>query len=293
MTTPLYQSNIPYLKLLFSGKVRDVYDLGDELLLVATDRLSAFDVVFDDPIPGKGEILTQVSLFWFEQMKHIIKNHISPHPVEELFKTKEDVELYAKRSMRVIKTKPLAIEAVIRGYLAGSGWNDYKKTGQVCGITLPTGMAESQKITNPIFTPATKAPQGEHDENISFEKACEIVGTDVANKVKEVSLRIFKEGGDYAEKCGLILCDTKFEFGLLNNELILIDEILTPDSSRFWPKDQYQVGISPPSFDKQFVRDYLNKIGWNKQPPAPKLPAEVIARTSEKYQEALKRLTQK
>jgi phosphoribosylaminoimidazole-succinocarboxamide synthase len=293
MPTTLYQSDIPYLKLLFRGKVRDIYDLGDELLLVATDRLSAFDVVFPNPIPGKGEILTQVSLFWFEKMKKIIPNHISDKPVEDLFKTKEEITLYAKRSMRVKKTKPLAIEAVVRGYLAGSGWNDYQKTGAVCGIKLSGGLKESQKLPEPIFTPATKAPQGQHDENISFEEACRIVGKETAEKVRDVSLRIYKEGSDYAESRGLILADTKFEFGHLNGQLILIDEVLTPDSSRFWPKDQYQVGISPPSFDKQFVRDYLLKIGWNKKPPAPELPKEIVEKTSEKYHEALRRLTAK
>lgn len=292
MATTLYQSDIPYLKLLFRGKVRDIYDLGDELLLVATDRLSAFDVVFPNPIPGKGEILTQVSLFWFEKMKKIIPNHISDKPVEDLFKTKEEVALYAKRSMRVKKTKPLAIEAVVRGYLAGSGWNDYQKTGAVCGIKLTSGLKESQKLPEPIFTPATKAPQGQHDENISIEQAVKIVGKETAEKVRDVSLRIYKEGADYAESRGLILADTKFEFGHLNGQLILIDEVLTPDSSRFWPKDQYRVGISPPSFDKQFVRDYLLKIGWNKKPPAPELPKEIVEKTSEKYHEALKRLTQ-
>ena len=294
MATTLYESNIPYLKLLFRGKVRDIYELpdsNDELLLVATDRLSAFDVVFPNPIPGKGEILTQVSLFWFKKMKAIIPNHISNRPVEELFKTPEDVKLYGKRSMRVKKTKPLAIEAVMRGYLAGSGWNDYQKTGKVCGIDLPAGLRESQKLPRPIFTPATKAPQGEHDENISFERACEIVGKETAELVRDVSLKIYTTGREYAEGKGIILADTKFEFGHLNGKLILIDEVLTPDSSRFWPRDQYHVGISPPSFDKQFVRDYLLKIGWDKKPPAPELPADIVQKTSGKYQEALRRLT--
>ncbi len=291
MTTTLYQSDLSYLKLLFRGKVRDIYDLGDELLLVATDRLSAFDVVFPNPIPGKGEILTQVSLFWFEKMKAIMPNHISDKPVEDLFKTPEEKKLYSKRSMRVRKVKPLMIEAVMRGYLAGSGWSDYQKTSKVCGIALPAGLKESQKLPQPIFTPATKAPQGEHDENISFERACEIVGKETAERVRDVSLKIYTMGLEYAESKGLILADTKFEFGHRNGELILIDEVLTPDSSRFWPKDQYQVGMSPPSFDKQFVRDYLLKIGWNKKPPAPELPAEIVQKTSEKYQEALRRLT--
>jgi phosphoribosylaminoimidazole-succinocarboxamide synthase len=287
----VYQSDLPYLKLLFRGKVRDIYDLGDELLLVATDRLSAFDVVFPNPIPSKGEILTQVSLFWFEKMKGVIPNHLSSKPVADLFKTKEDVAKYEKRSMRVKKTKPLAIEAVVRGFLVGSGWSDYQKTAKVCGISLPAGLKEAQKLPEAIFTPATKAPQGEHDENISFERAVEIVGKETAEKVRDVSLKIYKLGCDYAETRGLMLADTKFEFGILDGELILIDELLTPDSSRYWPKDQYQVGMSPPSFDKQFVRDYLLKIGWNKKPPAPDLPKEIVEKTSEKYKEALKRLT--
>ncbi len=291
MPTTLYQSDLPHLKLLFRGKVRDIYDLGDELLLVASDRLSAFDVVFSEPIPGKGEILTQVSLFWFEKMRDILPNHISDRPVEELFRTKEEVALYGKRSMRVKKTKPLAIEAVIRGYLAGSGWVDYQKTGKVCGISLPTGLKESQKLPEPIFTPATKAPQGEHDLNISFEEATKIVGRETAEKVRTAALKIYTRGLEYSESRGMLLADTKFEFGHLNGELILIDEVMTPDSSRFWPKDQYQVGISPPSFDKQFVRDYLLKIGWDKKPPAPPLPDEIIEKTSQKYQEALRRLT--
>lgn len=290
MSSILYQSQLPHLKLLFRGKVRDIYDLDNELLLIATDRLSAFDVVFPNPIPGKGEILTQVSLFWFEKMKKIIPHHLSSRPLSEIFKTKEEMELYGKRSLLVKKTKPLAIEAVVRGYLAGSGWNDYQKTGKVCGISLPTGLKESQKLPEPIFTPATKAPQGEHDENISFERAYEIVGKDTAEKVKKISLQIYSEGSTFAESRGLILADTKFEFGFLNKELILIDEVLTPDSSRFWPKDQYRLGLSPPSFDKQFVRDYLLKIGWNKKPPAPELPQEIVAKTSEKYYEAFKRL---
>ncbi len=290
MTTTVYQSDLPYLKLLFRGKVRDIYDLGDELLLVATDRLSAFDVVFPTPIPHKGEILTQVSLFWFEKLKHVIRNHLSPRSLSEVFKTPADLETYGKRSMLVRKTQPLAIESITRGYLAGSGWSDYQKTGKVCGIALPAGLQESQILPEPIFTPSTKAPQGQHDENISFAQACEIVGKDVAEKVRDVSIRLYSEGRAYAESRGLILADTKFEFGFLNGELILIDEILTPDSSRYWPKDQYQVGMSPPSFDKQFVRDYLTKAGWNKKPPAPELPEDIVRKTSEKYQESLRRL---
>ncbi len=287
----VYQSNIPNLKLLFRGKVRDIYDLGDELLLVATDRLSAFDVVFNEPISGKGEILTQMSLFWFNRMKNIIPHHLSSKPVEELFSSPEDKKLFSKRSMRVKKTNPLAIEAVVRGYLVGSGWIDYQKTGSVCGMQLPKGLKEAQKLPAPIFTPATKAPQGEHDQNISFEEASKVVGRELAEKVRTVSLRIYNEGAAYAAERGILLADTKFEFGTVNGELILIDELLTPDSSRYWPKDQYEVGKSPPSFDKQFVRDYLNSIGWNKKPPAPHLPPEIVQKTAEKYEEALKKLT--
>lgn len=291
MTQPICQSSLPHLNLLFRGKVRDVYDLGDELLLVATDRLSAFDVVFPNPIPGKGEILTQTSLFWFERMNGIIPNHLSHRPVAELFKTKEEAALYEKRSMRVKKTRPLAIEAVARGYLAGSGWNDYQKTGAVCGISLPKGLRESEKLPQPIFTPATKAPAGAHDENISFEEAAKTVGREIALKVKDVSLTIYQEAAAFAETRGILIADTKFEFGLLGDQLILIDEILTPDSSRFWPKEGYRAGLSPPSFDKQFVRDYLLKIGWDKKPPAPELPREIVEKTAEKYQEALRRFT--
>lgn len=297
MSKPLYQSEIPYLKLLFRGKVRDIYDLPgspgskDELLLVATDRLSAFDVVFPNPIPGKGEVLTQMSLFWFEKMKGVIANHISQKPLSSVLKTGEDLETYGKRSMLVTKTKALEVESITRGYLAGSGWNEYKKSGTVCNLPLPNGLKESQKLPEPIFTPSTKAPQGQHDENISFDQAAAIVGREVAEQVRDVSLRIYKEGAAYAESRGILLADTKFEFGLLGGKLILIDEVLTPDSSRFWPQDQYQVGMSPPSFDKQFVRDYLLQIGWDKKPPAPELPKDVVEKTSEKYQEAFARLT--
>lgn len=291
MSKPLLNSDLPHLKLLFRGKVRDIYDCGEELLLVATDRLSAFDVVFPNPIPGKGEILTQLSLFWFEKMKGVISNHLSEQPVEGLLKTEEEIAQYAKRSMRVKKTKPLAIEAVVRGYLAGSGWTDYQKSGAVCGINFPPDLKESQKLPEPVFTPATKAPRGSHDENISYEQAVKVVGEKTAERVRDVSLRTYLQAAVYAESRGLILADTKFEFGILNGRLILIDELLTPDSSRFWPKDQYRIGISPPSFDKQFVRDYLLKIGWDKKPPAPELPNEIVKKTSEKYQEALRRLT--
>ncbi|MBI1909673.1 MAG: phosphoribosylaminoimidazolesuccinocarboxamide synthase [Deltaproteobacteria bacterium] len=298
MTQPLYQSEISHLRLLFRGKVRDIYDCGNELLLVATDRLSAFDVVFPTPIPGKGEILTQMSLFWFEKMKGILPNHLSEKPVKSLFKDPKEVSLYEKRSMLVKKTRALTVEAVARGYLAGSGWNDYKETEKsgfpkVCGVSLPKGLKEAQKLPEPIFTPSTKAPQGTHDENITFEEAVKIIGRELLERVKEATLKIYSDAARYAEKRGILIADTKFEFGLFNNELILIDEVLTPDSSRFWPKNDYRVGLSPPSYDKQFVRDYLNATGWNKKPPAPELPGEIVKKTAEKYFEAFRQLTGK
>lgn len=288
---PLLTSHIPYLNLSFRGKVRDVYDLGDELLLVATDRLSAFDVVFPTPIPDKGEILTQLSLFWFDKMKGLIANHLSSRPVESVFKNKEDISTYAKRSMIVVKTKPLEIESITRGYLAGSGWVDYQKNGSVCGVALPPGLKEADKLPAPIFTPSTKAVAGEHDQNISFEEAQKTVGADRVRQVRDISIRIYTEGRVLSERAGIILADTKFEFGTRGEELLLIDELLTPDSSRFWPKDKYRVGASPPSFDKQFVRDYLLKIGWNKKPPAPELPLEIVEQTTKRYHEAFDCLT--
>lgn len=287
----VYQSKLPHLKLLFRGKVRDIYDCGEELLLVASDRLSAFDVVFPTPLPGKGEILTQLSLFWFEKMKGIIPNHLSPKPLSSVFKTPEEMKLYGKRSMLVRKTKPVLIEAVARGYLVGSGWKDYQKTGAVCGIKLPKGLKEASKLPEPLFTPSSKAPVGTHDENISFDQAVETIGSSIANQIKEITLKIYSKGATYAETRGIILADTKLEFGIINGELILIDELLTPDSSRFWPKESYQVGMSPPSYDKQFVRDYLEAMKWNKKPPAPELPTEIVEKTLAKYREALERLS--
>ncbi len=292
----LFESNLPGLKLLFRGKVRDVYDLGSELLIVASDRLSAFDVVLPTPIPDKGKILTELSNFWFEKLSQVIPNHLTGKSFDAApisggwtppLRTQAE-----GRTVIVRKTEPLKIEAVVRGYLAGSGWKDYQKTGVVCGISLPSGMKEAAKLPGPIFTPSTKAAQGTHDENISFEQAATIVGRKIAEQVKEVSLHLYNEASRWAEARGIILADTKFEFGLLNGKLIWIDEALTPDSSRFWPKDQYRVGTSPPSFDKQFVRDYLESIRWNKKPPAPGLPAEIAQKTAEKYREALMRLTQ-
>ncbi|MBI2082493.1 MAG: phosphoribosylaminoimidazolesuccinocarboxamide synthase [Deltaproteobacteria bacterium] len=296
----LFESDLKGLKLLFRGKVRDIYELpGDTplLLIVATDRLSAFDVILPTPIPDKGKILTAVSNFWFEKLKTIIPNHLTHKPLSTVINDPEGLKQAEGRSVIVKKTEPLKIEAVVRGYLAGSGWKDYQKTGAVCGIPLPSGLQEAARLPGPIFTPATKAAKGAHDENISFDQAVEIVGGDIAEQVREVSLHLYKEASKWAEARGIILADTKFEFGLLRGvassapTLIWIDEALTPDSSRFWPKDQYKVGISPPSFDKQFVRDYLESIHWNKKPPAPELPKEIAEKTAEKYREALERLT--
>jgi phosphoribosylaminoimidazole-succinocarboxamide synthase len=271
------------------GKVRDIYDLGDKLLIVATDRLSAFDVVMPTPIPDKGRVLTQLSLFWFNLLKDVIPNHVLsatefPAPFD-----KHQEEL-ARRSMVVRKTQPLPIECVVRGYVSGSGWKDYKATGKICGIDLPTGLRESDRLPTPIFTPATKAATG-HDENISFQQAASMIGSELATHVRSVSIDIYQRAAAYAEPRGVILADTKFEFGLLNNGLIWIDEALTPDSSRFWPAAQYNPGGPQPSFDKQFVRDYLESIQWPKTPPGPELPPQVVASTRAKYREAYRILT--
>ena len=266
------------------GKVRDIYDLGDKLLIVATGRLSAFDVVLPTPIPDKGRVLTQLSLFWFDLLKDVIPNHVLsatdfPAPFDA------HREELAGRSMVVRKTQPLAIECVVRGYVSGSGWKDYRSTGKICGIALPQGLRESDRLPEPLFTPSTKATSG-HDENISFEQAATLIGKDLAARVRDVSLEIYRRAAAYAEPRGVILADTKFEFGLLNNELIWIDEALTPDSSRFWPAGQYKPGGAQPSFDKQFVRDYLERIQWPKTPPGPDLPSDVVAATRAKYREA-------
>ena len=288
---PLYVSKLPSLKWLRQGKVRDIYEVDAEcLLIVATDRLSAFDVVLPTPIPEKGNILTAMANFWFARLGHVIPNQltgIDPETVVE----KNEREQVRGRAVVVKKLKPLPIEAVVRGYIIGSGWKDYQKTGKVCGIELPRGLQQAQKLPQPIFTPATKAETG-HDENISFEEVAKLIGKPMADKVREVSIRLYKEAADYAASKGIIIADTKFEFGLDDKgELVLIDEVLTADSSRFWPADSYKVGISPPSYDKQYVRDYLETLDWNKTPPAPRLPSEVIRKTSEKYREALHRLT--
>ena len=288
---PLLQLELPGIKKLKSGKVREVFDLGEKLLFVATDRISAFDCIMPNGIPRKGEVLTQISYFWFNQTAERVPNHLAAKATDSLpsVLTPYAAQL-AGRSMIVKKTNPLAIECVVRGYLCGSGWKDYKKTGAVCGIQLPVGLQDSSRLPQPIFTPATKAETG-HDENISFEQACEITGREIAEKARDLSLKIYAFAADYALKRGIIIADTKFEFGLYNGSLILIDEVLTPDSSRFWPADQYQPGRAQPSFDKQFVRDYLETLSWNKQPPAPALPPEVVARTTEKYLEAYQKLT--
>lgn len=277
----LFESNLPGLKLLFRGKVRDVYDLKDRLLIVATDRLSAFDVVLPTPIPGKGEILTQLSNFWFEKLRSIIPNHLTGQKFPGEFES---------RSVIVEKTAPLKIEAVVRGYLAGSGWKDYQKTGKICGINLPSGLQEASRLPEPLFTPSTKAERGAHDENISFDQAVRVVGGEIAEQVRRISIQLYQEASKWTEPRGIILADTKFEFGILDGKIVWIDEALTPDSSRFWPMESYRPGSSPVSFDKQFVRDYLESIQWNKKPPAPPLPPEIAQKTTEKYKEALTRI---
>ena len=293
MVDTLYESSLKSLKLRHRGKVRDIYDIDDQhMLIVTTDRLSAFDVVLPDPIPGKGALLTAMSNFWFNRTRRLIPNQLSDMPLEKALRDPAERKPVEGRAAVVRKLKALPVEAIVRGYLSGSGWKEYQKSGTVCGVTLPAGLKEADKLPEPIFTPSTKAAVGQHDENISFEKAVEILGKDVAERVKNASLAIYKECAQYALTHGIIIADTKFEFGLdEKGTLTLIDEVLTPDSSRFWPADRYQPGANPPSFDKQYVRDYLESIGWNKKPPAPKLPPEVIVKTAEKYREALTRLT--
>lgn len=291
MSEAILQTDFPELKLLARGKVRDIYDLDDALLLVASDRLSAFDVVLPDPIPDKGKVLNQISLFWFDAMKDLVPNHILATDVTDFPQVCQPyADQLRNRSMLVKKSQPLAIECVVRGYISGSGWKSYQKDGTVCGIKLPDGLAESQQLPEPIFTPSTKAEQGEHDENISFDEATKIVGQEVAERVRDLSLAIYNKGSELAAEKGIIIADTKFEFGFLGDELILIDEVLTPDSSRFWPKATYQAGGAQKSFDKQFVRDYLNTLDWDKTAPGPDLPQEVISATREKYVEALRLL---
>ncbi len=280
------------LKKIYSGKVRDLYEIDNKrMLMVASDRLSAFDVILEDPIPSKGEILTQISNFWFAKLKHVMPNHFTGDTVYDVLPVAE-AEKLEQRAVVAKKLTPVKVEAIVRGYIAGSGWKDYQQTGAVCGIRLPEGLQEAQQLPEVIFTPSTKAAVGDHDENISYE-ACEtIIGKELAAEVREKAIRLYTEAAAYAQTRGIIICDTKFEFGVdENGTLTLMDEVLTPDSSRFWPADQYQVGTNPPSFDKQFVRDWLEQSGWNKQSPAPKVPADVIEKTVEKYREALHLLT--
>jgi phosphoribosylaminoimidazole-succinocarboxamide synthase len=288
---PLLTLELPGIKKLRSGKVREVFDLGQRLLFVATDRISAFDCVMPNGIPRKGEVLTQISYFWFDQTKHLTPNHLASKAGEALPAELQKFDaLLARRSMVVQKAQPLAIECVVRGYLAGSGWKDYQKTGAVCGLKLPAGLRDSSRLPEPLFTPATKAETG-HDENISFAQACEITGREIAEKARDLSLKIYSFAADYALQRGLIIADTKFEFGLIDGKLVLIDEVLTPDSSRFWPADQYVPGKGQPSFDKQFVRDYLETLDWDKNPPGPKLPDDVVAKSTAKYLEAYEKIT--
>ena len=288
----LHQSSLTSLKLLHRGKVRDLYEVdAQHLLIVQTDRLSAFDVILPDPIPGKGEVLTTVSNFWFDKLRHVIPNHLSGIDPESVVKTEAERAQVRGRAFVTKKLKPLPIEAIVRGYLVGSGWKDYKKTGAVCGIQLPAALQEAQKLPQPLFTPSTKAAVGEHDENISFDEAIKLLGAARANEVRDATLALYTEAADYALTRGIIIADTKFEFGVDEaGTLYLIDEALTPDSSRFWPADQYKIGSNPPSFDKQFVRDWLEASGWNKQAPAPHIPEDVLQKTASKYREAQERL---
>ncbi|MGC2164567.1 MAG: phosphoribosylaminoimidazolesuccinocarboxamide synthase [Gallionella sp.] len=293
MSVPLLQSDLKSLPFLHRGKVRDIYAVGeDNLLVVQTDRLSAFDVILRDPIPGKGEVLTTVSNFWFNKLQHIIPNHLTGIAPESVVAGDADKAQVHRRAFVVKKLKPLPIEAIVRGYLVGSGWKDYQRSGAVCGIRLPAGLREAEKLPEPLFTPSTKAAVGDHDENISYAQTIELLGEERAAAVKNATLQLYIEAADYAATKGIIIADTKFEFGVdAAGKLYLIDEALTPDSSRFWPADQYRVGSNPPSFDKQFVRDWLETSGWNKRAPAPQIPAEVLKKTADKYREALVRLT--
>ena len=289
----LFESSIPELPLLGRGKVRDIYSIDDHhLLIVTTDRLSAYDVVMPDPIPGKGQVLTRLSLFWFRMMADIIDNQLTDLAVDDVVKDPESREQLRGRALVVKRLRPLPIEAVVRGYLIGSGWRDYLDTGKVCGIDLPEGLKLAQKLPQTLFTPASKAASGDHDENISYESVVDLIGEKLADHVRDVSIQIYERAAAYALERGIIIADTKFEFGLDDEgRLHIIDEALTPDSSRFWPVDGYEVGISPPSFDKQFVRDYLDTLDWDKTAPGPELPADVLQQTGDKYQEALERMT--
>ncbi|MGF6293708.1 phosphoribosylaminoimidazolesuccinocarboxamide synthase [Paraburkholderia youngii] len=288
----LYESTLRSLPLLGRGKVRDNYAVGnDQLLIVTTDRLSAFDVIMGEPIPNKGRVLNAMANFWFEKLQHVVPNHLTGVAPESVV-APDEVEQVKGRAVVVKRLEPILVEAVVRGYLAGSGWKDYQATGSVCGVQLPAGLQNAQKLPEPIFTPAAKAEMGHHDENITYDEMERRIGTELSATIRDISIRLYKEAADYAATRGIIIADTKFEFGLDNHgKLYLMDEALTADSSRFWPADQYQVGTNPPSFDKQFVRDWLETQPWKKEPPAPKLPDDVVVKTGEKYQEALERLT--
>jgi len=289
----LHTSHISNLKLRHKGKVRDIYDIDDNhMLIITSDRISAFDVIMPTAIPDKGIILNDVTRFWLNKLEHIIPNHLADIPLAEIISDEQERNAVSKHAMVVKKLKALPVEAIVRGYIIGSGWKDYQKTGAICGINLPVGLQMADKLPEPIYTPSSKADVGDHDENIDFAATEKLLGEDLAQQVKEVSLQLYKEAAEYALGRGIIIADTKFEFGIdENNQLVLIDEVLTPDSSRFWPADKYQPGSSPESFDKQFVRDYLETLDWNKTPPGPELPTEIVAKTAEKYKEALKRLT--
>ena len=291
MSQPVKETDFPGLKLVNRGKVRDIYDLGDALLMVTSDRISAFDVIMNEPIPDKGKVLTQISKFWFSQMEDIILNHIISTDVADYPAVCQPyADVLAGRSMLVKKAQPLAAECIVRGYVSGSGWKDYKATGSICGIKLPEGLKESDRLAEPIFTPSTKAELGTHDENISFDEMVKICGKDLAEQAREATIKIYCRAREIADQKGIIIADTKFEFGVYEGKLIIIDECLTPDSSRFWPKDQYQPGGPQPSFDKQFLRDYLETLDWGKTAPAPPLPEEIVVKTGEKYKEALFKL---
>ncbi|MCB5186233.1 phosphoribosylaminoimidazolesuccinocarboxamide synthase [Methylobacillus gramineus] len=295
MTTPLMQSSIKSLKLINQGKVRDIYDIDENtMLLVASDRLSAFDVILPTPIAGKGAVLTEIANFWFEKLQHVVPNHLTGIDPDSVVTDPAEKAQLGSRALVVKKLKPLPIEAIVRGYLAGSGWKEYKASQTVCGINLPAHLQEASKLPEPLFTPSSKAEVGDHDENITLEKCAQLLGQALADKVARISVQLYKEAAEYALTRGIIIADTKFEFGLDDQgQLYLIDEVLTPDSSRFWPADQYQVGKNPPSFDKQYVRDWLESTGWDKTPPGPDLPADIAAKTGEKYREAFERLTGK
>ncbi len=289
----VFETHIPELPLIGRGKVRDIYSVDDNhLLIVTTDRLSAYDVVLPNPIPGKGEVLTRISLFWFNMMADIIDNQLTELTIDDVVRDAEICDQLRNQSLVVKRLQPLPIEAVVRGYLIGSGWRDYLDTGQVCGIPLPDGLQQAEKLPEPLFTPASKAEAGDHDENISFGKVVDLVGEKLATKVRDVTIAIYERAAAYARERGIIIADTKFEFGMDNEgRLHIIDEVLTPDSSRFWPESEYEMGTSPPSFDKQFVRDYLDTLDWDKTAPGPDLPADILRQTAAKYREALERMT--